>query len=460
MASGHLNPSLPVARALVDGGHEVHYLCREQMREAIEGTGAEFHDEVKQMPEMYEGRSPDMFGALNDVTREHGLEDEPLMVAMMKTKEIMGEMMLPGLLRWLKDVRAQVVVCCPLMNRDACLACEILGIPCVGIMTTAGPGSMALACKDFMAKMGLTVEECLEHRKNYQPLHDCFEHLVTTAEFLADPIPKDLAEIYEAAGTKFIFVGPLLDKAGAKRAAGHKFSGKAESHSDPVEKLREAKALGRKVIYCSMGTVITGDSPEVGWANRMKVENEEKGFTGKELCQAAWRGAFEALGSDEADAPLLLISLGPQADALDHLQLPKNAFCLPVMPQVDLLKAGVDLFLTHGGQNSFMESLSVGTPVVVCPGFADQPVNAQKAVDLGVGLQVTRPVCELEDVEEELKKYQTNVKAAVAEVFENESFKSSAQQCSQELRDAGGVDRAVDLLLSIPVDHPQTLGGA
>jgi UDP:flavonoid glycosyltransferase YjiC (YdhE family) len=62
-----------------------------------------------------------------------------------------------------------------------------------------------------------------------------------------------------------------------------------------------------------------------------------------------------------------------------------------------------------------MESLSGGTPVVVCPGFADQPVNAQKAVDIGVGLQVTRPLCELEEVEQEILKYKTEVKAAVTE---------------------------------------------
>ena len=253
MASGHLNPSLPVARALVEGGHQVSYLCREQMRDAIEGTGAEFHDEVLEMPEMYEGRSPDMFGALTDMQKEYGLENENLMVAMMKLKEIMSEMMLPGILRWLKRLKAQVVVCCPLMNRDACLATEILKIPCVGLLTTAGPGSMASATKDFLHKMGLTVEECLEHRKNYQPLQECFQRLrakynvkidyndemepigkcvvainsiftlVTTAEFLADPLPENLREIYEAAKTKFIYVGPLLDKAGAKRAAGHKF---------------------------------------------------------------------------------------------------------------------------------------------------------------------------------------------------------------------------------------------
>jgi len=87
------------------------------------------------------------------------------------------EMMLPGLLRWLKSVNAQVVVCCPLLNREACWGAQITGIPCVGLMTTAGPGSMAHAMKDFLEKMGMTVEECLEHRKNYQPLQECFERL-------------------------------------------------------------------------------------------------------------------------------------------------------------------------------------------------------------------------------------------------------------------------------------------
>ena len=63
MASGHINPSFPVARNLIRQGHEVHYMCREQMREPIEHTGARFHDEITSCPEMYEGREPDIFGA-------------------------------------------------------------------------------------------------------------------------------------------------------------------------------------------------------------------------------------------------------------------------------------------------------------------------------------------------------------------------------------------------------------
>ena len=80
MASGHINPSLPIARALVKLGHEagrgveaapflvvypppfpppshveVHYLSREQMRAPIEDTGAHFTNELEECPELYEG---------------------------------------------------------------------------------------------------------------------------------------------------------------------------------------------------------------------------------------------------------------------------------------------------------------------------------------------------------------------------------------------------------------------
>merc|ERR1719251_628525 len=117
-----------------------------------------------------------------------------------------------------------------------------------------------------------------------------------------------------------------------------------------------------------------------------------RGLTGQELCRAAWAGAFDAFGASTAsEGPLLVVSLGPQENPLGDIVAPANAVCAAVLPQVELLKVGVELFLTHGGQNSFTESLMHGTPVVVCPGFGDQPVNASKAVSLGVGLKADRP---------------------------------------------------------------------
>ena len=66
----------------------------------------------------------------------------------------------------------------------------------------------------------------------------------------------------------------------------------------------------------------------------------------------------------------MVISSGPQPDALDGLTVPPNAVCRSYIPQVDLLQSGaVSVFVTHGGQNSFTESMANGVPLVVVPGF-------------------------------------------------------------------------------------------
>merc|ERR1719384_484820 len=125
---------------------------------------------------------------------------------------------------------------------------------------------------------------------------------------------------------------------------------------------------------------------------------------------------------------------------------PANAICAPELPQVDLLKAGVDLFLTHGGQNSFTEALATGTPLVVCPGFADQPANAQKAVDMGVGLKVDRPDCDPGHERRTKAAYRAEVKAALHAALTNSSLKAAAVSCGEGLRAAGGVPRAVEIV--------------
>merc|ERR1711879_580346 len=197
-----------------------------------------------------------------------------------------------------------------------------------------------------------------------------------------------------------------------------------------------------------MGTVITGDMMSWGWEGRMSgADGEPRGLKGKELCRGAWGGVFDAFGAEAAEeGPLILLALGPQAKALGEIQPPPNAICVPVLPQVDILKAGVDIFLTHGGQNSFTEALANSCPLVVCPGFADQPRNAQKAVDIGVGLKVDRPDPNPGEEAVCVAAYRADVKSALLEVFSDPSFKSRAAMCGENLQRAGGVS-AVELVL-------------
>jgi len=193
------------------------------------------------------------------------------------------------------------------------------------------------------------------------------------------------------------------------------------------------------------------------------ADGKKHGLTGRELCRAAWGGAFDALGTSSAEeGPLLVVSLGPQPEALGDLVPPANALCLPVLPQVDILRTGVAAFLTHGGQNSFMEGLANSAPLVVCPGFGDQPVNARKAEALGVGLQVPRPEPEEGCEAAAAAQYRNDVTAALLRVMKETAFSTAAAGCAEELRQAGGVPRAVKVMLAAAAvgatEPPSVLG--
>jgi len=280
-------------------------------------------------------------------------------------------------------------------------------------------------------------------------------HLVTTSEELQDPMTPRLASAYEQQDARFVFVGPLLDKEGSLRLG--MSAGAGDQSSAVISAAQAAKKAGRRIIMVSMGTVLTSDAPGTGWHGRaVGADGQQRGLSGRELCQAAWQGAFDALGSASADeGALLLVALGNRTDALDGMAPPPpNAMCSMGLPQVDLLRLEMDAFVTHGGQNSFMEAMSHSTPVVVCPGFGDQLVNARKAVALGVGLQVFRPDCEPDDQTAAAARYRNDVQQALLEVCGKSSFKEGALRCASGLRDAGGVPRAVEVIIEAAIERP------
>jgi len=484
MASGHINPSFPVARALVAEGHKVHYLGREQMREAIEDTGATFHNDIHVQMDFYEGRDPSLWGALGSLQQEHQLKGS-MTKAFLMLNELAGEQMLPSTLRWLREIRADAVFCDPMWNYDAMFAAKVAKIPCLGLLTFAGPGCLSVAWPNILNATGSTPAEVLAERQTFEALQKCqkrlemkgitFEEtlqpmgmlpasllkltLVTTSKALADPMPLEMEEAYTKAGHDFVFVGPLLDKAGATHAAGRKFHGEhtpGNATTDVLSLAKAAKLAGRQVVLVSLGTILTGDHPEYGWRARCQIDGQATGASCKELCQSTWSAVFNLLGSDQATAPLILVSLGPQEDALDHVDLasiPPNVVCEKILPQVDLMRLGVDVFVHHGGQNSFMEALSFGIPMVVCPGWSDQLINGAKAESLKVGLKVDRPMGKMDVLADELKHYRHAISRALNDVLSHPSFRENAAKISSALRDgetpgeSTGVPLAMQLLV-------------
>ncbi|MFJ2558334.1 MULTISPECIES: glycosyltransferase [unclassified Streptomyces] len=68
--------------------------------------------------------------------------------------------------------------------------------------------------------------------------------------------------------------------------------------------------------------------------------------------------------------------------------LPPHVHVTDRVPQPLLLES-VDAFLTHGGFNSIREALRTATPMAVLPQFGDQPANARRVEELGLGREIT-----------------------------------------------------------------------
>jgi UDP:flavonoid glycosyltransferase YjiC (YdhE family) len=99
------------------------------------------------------------------------------------------------------------------------------------------------------------------------------------------------------------------------------------------------------------------------------------------------RHIVEALGTLPCTA---VVALGRDADPADWNGPRPGHVHLASFVQQRLLLPACDLFLTHAGFGGVREALSAGVPMVALPLYADQPANAQRLAELGVGV-VLRP---------------------------------------------------------------------
>ena len=167
---GDLNPSLPVARELIDQGHQVHYLCFEQFRDAIEDTGATLHSALEYESELYAGREPGIFGAFfPSLQTEHGLSDAGPYCTRVCLEYVQIELQLPGVLRFLDAVGATGVVYDPVVCPEAAVAARVRGLPAAALLAFAGPGAWAKTVDAKLEGEGLSAEALDAKAKAFEP---------------------------------------------------------------------------------------------------------------------------------------------------------------------------------------------------------------------------------------------------------------------------------------------------
>ena len=130
----------------------------------------------------------------------------------------------------------------------------------------------------------------------------------------------------------------------------------------------------------------------------------------------------------------LVISLGLPNQDVSEICFPGSPLVVPYAPHQQLINRAT-LVITHAGLNTVIGTLSAGVPLVAIPITNEQPGIAARLARTGAGKVVSLPQLKV-----------SNLRAAIADVLENPSYREKAVQMQAAIQKAGGVQYAADVI--------------
>lgn len=104
-------------------------------------------------------------------------------------------------------------------------------------------------------------------------------------------------------------------------------------------------------------------------------------------------------------------------------------------PTAILSHSNVFAFVSHCGVNSVHESIEAGTPIIAIPMFAAQYDMGMRVKDASVGLLLDKTSFTPKELHN-----------AIVELLQNQQFRKNISAIKKRFREAGGVQRAADLI--------------
>lgn len=157
-------------------------------------------------------------------------------------------------------------------------------------------------------------------------------------------------------------------------------------------------------------------------------------------------GLYEAILDGLCDEPVnLAVGVGRQRDPAefgpqpDHIRIERHLDHGVLLPHCAVV-------ITHGGFGTIMGCLAAGVPMVVIPVQGDQPRNARRCADLGVG-RVIGPEERSPEV----------IRAAVRAVLAEPSYRQNAALLRDELATLPGMEHATALLETLAAERKPLL---
>jgi MGT family glycosyltransferase len=380
---GHVNPSIPLVRELVDRGDAVTYYTAEAFASRIEQTGAKYR--------------PYHNAFLAGITNLPERMDQLAWLLMRTTAEVLDDE--------LTDFRREepdYVICDASAPWGKCVA-ELLGVPVVTSVATFAFNRhvMAFGVSHGVRPKSLRIllskvrhmAKAIAVRRNIRRVHRISGPGLMELTFGR----SDMTIVYTSRqfqpcqGTfdeRFQFVGPSI-------------APRPESVTFPWDQVRHPT-----IVYVSLGTLFNTDA-------------------------SFYRTCFAALREEDCQ---VVLSTGSEVRVEDIGPPPLNFVVQPYVPQLEVLRRAA-AFVTHGGMNSVSESLGLGVPVVVIPQMSEQEIVGRRAEQLGAGLVLPRTDMAVE-----------SLRAAVRRVLSDGSYRHQAAQVGEGFRASGGVGRAADAI--------------
>ncbi|QDV31876.1 Oleandomycin glycosyltransferase [Planctopirus ephydatiae] len=328
-AWGHISPTLPVVKQLVEQGEAVHYYISEEYAERVrDATGAD----VRVVPRLV----------------DHPVDKLPKsLIGLAGLVLQQSSAWLPNAIEPLRDENYDLILfdrVCPWGRFVA----DILGIPAVSLFCTVlgmvGGGKPSVHLRYLLMEL-LDVRMYFQFlkargqlKKRFQLKKLGFLDLLTNTaeknivftcrEFLRHPNQPDAS---------YIFVGPSV--------------------VEPATVSDLSITSGdRPLVYVSLGTVVD-DAP----------------------------GFYRACIQSFKDCNVTVyMSIGKRTAISDLGPIPANFVVRNFMPQIEILKCA-DLFISHGGLGSVNESLHFGVPLLMWTQNPEHAYNAGCVVRTGAG---------------------------------------------------------------------------
>ena len=378
-AHGHTNPTLGVVKELIAQGHQVWYYSYNALREKIESTGATFV-------------ACDDYDAEQKLSPKEGTrvgKDIAFSIKLLvDTTLALDDKILPDV----RQLKPDCIVADSMALWGKAIAMK-LGIPFVSSTTTfafnrysarimkQGIGEM-LNLVFAMPKLSKQVKRLQSKGYPVKSFLDIIQNDENTDTIVyTSPQFQPCAETFS---DKYAFVGPSVRLA-----------------SERIDKKRN------KLIYISMGTVNNDMLP-------------------------LYKRCISALENTEYQ---VILSVGTLVDIGKLGELPEHIAVYPQVDQIAVLQQA-DVFVSHCGMNSVSESLYYGVPLVMLPQTSEQRGVAERVLQLGAGVKLT-------------KTDKISLRNAVETILSDNTYQQNAAAIGEGFHQCSGAKGAAEKILQV-----------